>query len=174
MSLNKEISTYRSQEILIDKQLKSYESQIEKLKNSNSVLENDKKEHQTKLSNQMDEIKRLGEVVYEHENNQDQLNKQIINLTQANEKLQRSKSELDQQLQVMTDEVDDGHKVKQDLLSLTKQADRVNQEKNEIASQLDKASKDIEILQNHSKMQYDYSTKVKSELEKAIINLKQK
>lgn len=172
--LRGEVTSYRQQDILVDKQLKDYELQIEKQKNSIEIFEHDKKECQIKLSNQMEEIKRLGEQLYNLEAAKDQAEMQLKSLKMSQEILESEKQDYLEQLRNKDDELCHSQKEKKDIHKLSKELERLSNDKNELTKLYEKARKDIETLSNHAKIQYEFGTKAKSEIEKLLMNLKSK
>ena len=127
-----------------------------------------------KLSNQMEEIKRLNDKLYEYEVVNQQQAKEISMLKETNNSYKDEKQELEEQIKTFNTELTEGEKNKQGLLMLTKAMDKINKEKLELADRFEAASNDIENLKNHCKGQNDYIIKIKNELEKLLVNFKSK
>lgn len=96
------------------------------------MLESGKKDSAIKLSNQMEEIKRLSEKVYEFEIVNQQQTKEISVLKDSLTLHEQEKHELIEQLKERNTELTLSEKNKQNVSLLTKALDKMNSEKLEL------------------------------------------
>lgn len=132
------------------------------------------KECGIKLSNQMEEIKRLNGKLYEYEVINQQQNKEISILKEANQFYEDEKQEFIEQIKMKDSELTEGERNKQGIVMLTKAIEKINREKLELAKKLESSARDIESLTNHWKIQNEHIIKQKGELEKLAVSAKSK